>query len=256
MLVWGMSCATQSQSHALHWTGASSLFAHFSLNIDLFCRIACTRNVNLCRGFLIDGDHAIEWRNFPKAQVISVSHWNWFVSLNDPHLLHFSQGTIPFMSIRLLSAWKKQANRHDWPIFHTAIDDLESYLWLLIWVIAHILKDKESNNPGIALMLEVWSGGLSTQSAKEEHAFSDWDDVVFGGLIEEWITMFRSARKDADKFSRNLTQLSFGSPDWVRACDELEKFSREIYDKVLQSGFKHLEVVRQFSDWDSVIEAN
>jgi hypothetical protein len=25
----------------------------------------CTKNVNMCQGFLIDGDHAVEWQNIP-----------------------------------------------------------------------------------------------------------------------------------------------------------------------------------------------
>ena len=40
------------------------------------------------------------------------------------------------------------------------VDDLESFLWLLIWVIAHVLKDKEramKNNTGIKLILNYIS---------------------------------------------------------------------------------------------------
>lgn len=43
-------------------------------------------------------------------------------------------------------------------ITHTALDDLESFLWLLI---VHASKDIEgarANNPGIQLTLDAWQG--------------------------------------------------------------------------------------------------
>jgi hypothetical protein len=33
-----------------------------SLDGDVFSRFDCTRNVEYCRGFLTDGNHAIRWR--------------------------------------------------------------------------------------------------------------------------------------------------------------------------------------------------
>ncbi|KAF8486617.1 hypothetical protein F5888DRAFT_1761519, partial [Russula emetica] len=33
-------------------------------------KFECTKNVNDCRGFLIDGDHAIKWREFSGSQSI------------------------------------------------------------------------------------------------------------------------------------------------------------------------------------------
>jgi hypothetical protein len=69
---------------------ALRLNAFASLNIDLFSRFDCTRNVNLCRGFLIDGDCAIKWREFSSSQSISVCGWNCLVSSNTPDLRHVS----------------------------------------------------------------------------------------------------------------------------------------------------------------------
>ncbi|KAF8498071.1 hypothetical protein F5888DRAFT_1571100, partial [Russula emetica] len=66
-------------------------------------KFECTKNVNHCLGFLIDGDHAIKWREFSGSQSIS--------------------GTMPFMSVRLLGTWQG-----DDATIHTALDDLESFL--------------------------------------------------------------------------------------------------------------------------------
>ncbi|KAI9428348.1 hypothetical protein H4582DRAFT_1765104, partial [Lactarius indigo] len=64
------------------------------------------QDVKLCRGFLVDGDHAINWRKDAITPSLERS------------------GTLPFMSTRLLLDW-----RLDRPVLHTAIDDLESFLW-------------------------------------------------------------------------------------------------------------------------------
>ncbi|KAH9044431.1 hypothetical protein EDB85DRAFT_1854026 [Lactarius pseudohatsudake] len=74
-------------------------------------------NLNVCRGFIIDGDHAIEWRKSATASSLERS------------------GTLPFMSMRLLDAWDFGE-----PAMHTAVDDLESFLWVLIWSLVYIFK--------------------------------------------------------------------------------------------------------------------
>ncbi|KAF8488610.1 hypothetical protein F5888DRAFT_1752260 [Russula emetica] len=56
----------------------------------MLTRFECTKNVNDCRGFLIDGDHAIKWREFSGSQSISVCGWNCLVSSNPPDLRHAS----------------------------------------------------------------------------------------------------------------------------------------------------------------------
>ena len=60
------------------------------LNIDVILRFDCTKNVNYCRGFLIDSDHAIKWREQSSSQLISVCGWNRLASLNPPVLRHAS----------------------------------------------------------------------------------------------------------------------------------------------------------------------
>ena len=160
--------------------------------------------------------------------------------------------------MRILVDWRFQAIRASEPIIHTAVDDLESFLWVLIWVIAHILQNDEratSRNRGIPILLETFSGDLIAQGSKESHV-SEWDDVVFGGLITEWMNTFREARKEVRQHTRNLAKLSSDSPEWQSACGELEAYCTTVYERVLVSGFKHLGVIRTYSDWDEVVNAN
>jgi hypothetical protein len=160
--------------------------------------------------------------------------------------------------MRILVDWRFQAIQASEPIIHTAVDDLESFLWVLIWVIAHILRDNEratSHNRGIPILLETFSGDLIAQRSKESDV-SEWDDVVFGGLITEWINTFREARKEVRQHTRNLAKLSLDSLEWKSACDGLGAYCTTVYERVLVSGFKHLGAIRTYSDWDEVVNAN
>ena len=166
------------------------------------------------------------------------------------------------MSIRILGDWElqaMQASEDSEPIIHTAVDDLESFLWVLIWVIAHILQNDKratSQNQGISIILATFSGNLEIQRRKESDAKEYWDDVVFGGLIIEWMNTFREARKEVRQHTRNLAKLSLDSLEWQSACDGLEAYCTTVYERVFVSGFKHLGAIRTYSDWDEVVDAN
>ena len=166
------------------------------------------------------------------------------------------------MSIRILGDWElqaMQASEDSKPIIHTAVDDLESFLWVLIWVIAHILQNNKratSQNPGIPIILATFSGKLGIQRRKELDAKDYWRDVVFLDLIIEWINIFREARENVRQRTWNLAKLSSDSPEWQSACDGLGAYCTTVYERVLVSGFKHLGAIRTYSDWDEVVNAN
>ena len=158
------------------------------------------------------------------------------------------------MSMRLLGAWMIEL-----PIIQTAVDDLESFLWLLIWVIAHILKDKEkatNHNLGIKMMLQSYSKSIASQRAKEANAEDYWKDVVFRELIREWINIFRPARQDIQTLSQNLIETPLDSPQRDVICRRLESYCMMVYNEVLKSGFRHLKDIRKYSTWDEVVDAN
>ncbi|KAF8272963.1 hypothetical protein EI94DRAFT_1499358, partial [Lactarius quietus] len=68
-----------------------------------------------CCGFLIDGDHAIQWHEASIGSSLEQS------------------GTLPFMSTHLLNALYSGCRA-----LHTAVDDLESFLWVLVWSLVRI----------------------------------------------------------------------------------------------------------------------
>jgi len=166
--------------------------------------------------------------------------------------LTVNHGTMPFMSIRLLSAWQGRQT-----VIHTALDDLESFLWVLMWGIVYASKDIEgakTANGGIQLMLDAWSGDVIYNRTKYSTVES-WEDAVFGDLIQEWFNTFRQASRENKRVTEDMSIMDLGSQEWDDACDELESYCKDIYKEVLESGFRYLEGVREYSDWDKVVAA-
>ena len=159
-----------------------------------------------------------------------------------------------FMSMRLLDA--SETNKK---VIHTALDDLESFLWLLIWGIFNACKDIDGSNlanPGMDNMRIAWSGGLSLNKNKYYNAEYSWRDAVFGDLIKEWLGIFRRTHMENDRFTENMSGLNLKSKEWEDVCNELESYCQDIYKEVLESGFKHLDGVSQYVNWDKVVTAN
>ena len=162
------------------------------------------------------------------------------------------------MSIRLVCAWQVQANQGGYPIIQTAVDDLESFLWILIWVIVEILKGNKKakdNNSAIELLMSAWSGDLMANVSKGTLAKS-WSDAVFGELIEDWLNIFSGSEKKNDSYTRAASATTIGSPEQDEAFEKLQSYSEEIYEKVLKSGFQHLEEIKRYSSWEEVVDAN
>src|SRR6266576_908454 len=116
---------------------------------------------------------------------------------------------MPFMSMRLLTAWQVRET-----IIHTAVDDLESFLWLLIWCIVYASKDIEgamTANRGIQLMLDAWSGDVTSNRTKLSTAENNWKDVVFGDLIREWLGTFRRASREDERLTEDMSFMGVGS---------------------------------------------
>ena len=141
----------------------------------------------------------------------------------------------------------------------TALDDLESFLWLLIWGIVHAVKDidgAKAANQGIPAMLDAWSGGVDTNSNKLSIAQRRWRDAVFGDLIQKWLGLFEPADRDNEQIAKVMSTTTVGSQEWNDACNGLEIYCKKIYNEVLESGFRHLQEVKRYSKWDEVVAAN
>src|SRR5712672_3486129 len=131
------------------------------------------------------------------------------------------------MSTRILGACDLEET-----IIHTALDDLESFLWVLIWGIVHASKDIEgaNNNSGIRLMLNAWSGDVKSNWSKLTIAEVTWEDAVFGGLIKEWLCIFKTARDGARPLMRYMPTIPLDNrqgSEWRKACDWLESYCKK-----------------------------
>jgi hypothetical protein len=161
------------------------------------------------------------------------------------------------MSVRLLSRHSARGLGVGQPVIHTAIDDLESFFWILVWVIVHVLKGNATatgNNPSITNLFRIFSYDMSSQVAKGGE-MQLWQDVVFGELFREWSHIFQNANQKVVSYARAAASARPGR-ERDESCDKLESYSKTVYNDVLESGFRHLEQIRRFSTWDEVVSAN
>ncbi|KAH9009970.1 hypothetical protein EDB85DRAFT_2298298 [Lactarius pseudohatsudake] len=195
-------------------------------------------NLSSCRGFLADLDHAIEWQKVP------------------PTASRDRSGTLPFISLRLVNAWA--ANK---PALHAAADDLESFMWVLVWSLVHIFKKFATitiDSATINRLAQAFSSFDTRTVLSKSSTLRYWPDKVFGDLIEEW----RRISNDSHEFLRQVEKALLAAEsrndmdsqktEW----DRLEKHCGEVYIKFIRAGYAHLENIRGYGDWEAVIAKN
>jgi hypothetical protein len=134
-----------------------------------------------------------------------------------------------------------------------------SLFWLLIWGIVHTsknIKGARAAYPGIESMLIAWSGDVTHNRSKLSTAEDIWSDAVFGDLIWKWLDTFQQAHQENKQVTTDMSTVHLGRQEWNETCGKLELYFKDIYKKVLESEFRYLEGVREYSDWDKVVAAN
>lgn len=182
-----------------------------------------------CLGFITDGDLAIKW--------------------DDPDRLVANRrsGTPPFMSTYLLRSLTRNIQT-----CHTAVDDLESFVWVLLWAILDILRSK-SRKPEVSANFsdneEYYYSTLhsySYETLKDRNSIVDllMEDkmdgnsspgfAVFVDLLYEWLVLAKDAY-----FA--VRRAGFDPQDPLA-------FYKVFYAKYLQIGVDHL--VNLPESWD------
>jgi len=184
-----------------------------------------------CTGMIIDGDHAIKWKE----------------QRNDP--ADSRSGTLPFLSYRLTDTW-----RHGQRCLHTAIDDLESFIYVLL--VAVLEK--------CGLRLE----GLSQEEWDIYQAFHE-DDLKALAIFKQALAtkMSMSLDDNPDQFSPAIHLISpliiAWSTEAMKYQSKLRKYAvqpknRDDYDELcqgayrfyLEKGFEILESIKdEKHDW-------
>jgi hypothetical protein len=177
------------------------------------------------------------------------------------------------MAIRLLKEWRtnqegnKRGQRR--PFTHTAVDDLESFLWVLVWVLVHHSHPKLSESAfdpfapqdeqrtGLWELVDRWKGFLQSPDVttqmiklsmfKELHDLEADPDILkildsvgfvsaFRVLLWNWHSIAVKNQTAVEKMNKD--QLTLG-------------FQRDCYNEYLNEGFAALKDLR--CDWDPVI---
>lgn len=155
------------------------------------------------------------------------------------------------MSSHLLTAWSLRD-----PALHTAADDLESFLWVLVWSLVCTLKavtNITNSNARILQLERVFSGHTIETSQRDLITGHRWTDMVFRGLIGDWFALALNSRTVVLSLEGKLLSKS---DDENKILDELDKHCEEVYESFIRTGYKHLETIRKVSGWGEVVNRN
>jgi hypothetical protein len=200
-----------------------------------------------CLGFIIDGDLAIKW----KEPSMRANHRSVGTLLTYARVLCLTilQGTLPFISYRVLDAWSIKENA-----LHTAIDDLESFAWVLLWAGLHASPVKTHKEAS-------WIEGLSRNNfgllaaqkcAILHHKFRHKDDfsphlVTLSPLLKKWFALAWTAKDALDEVldRHGLPPVSDeGSEEQTAQSDEfildLEELCLDYYKRYLEKAVEFL----------------
>ncbi|KAH9046280.1 hypothetical protein EDB84DRAFT_1435570 [Lactarius hengduanensis] len=153
------------------------------------------QDVKLCRGFLVDGDHAIEWCTDAITPSLERSKFAKITNTNS----------------RIHDLWRSLSSRNFFEIF------------------------------------------VREDSAEE------WTDKVFRDLIRDWLRISKRSRTDVDELQETLIELvndGDTSDAQKKIFGELNEHSGKVYKEFIQSGYRHLQTIRTFSNWEDVVSFN
>jgi len=154
--------------------------------------LPCIAAPKECRGILIDDDMAIKVTDATKD-----------------HLTHGRSGTLPFISIRLLTLWQNSP-----PPVHTPLDDHESFVWIVIWIIINHIVAKGKASAQIRHWLTslssddinlVISAKTKITSAIGEDSFDDQGGEAFDPfelLLPKLFTIVDAAKRKLQEHQR------------------------------------------------------
>ncbi|SRR6266404_1642942 len=162
------------------------------------------------------------------------------------------------MSGNLLLSWFLK-----WPALHTAVDDLESFLWVLVWTLIHIFKQvaRITNERSYILFLDhnIFSSHhiISLGAMREIGIRRNWPDQVFGGLIQDWLRISQQSQGHIDQLRPALLNLRDDDMEsQKRVLDDIDTYCRGCYKSFIEVGYNHLSQIRKFSTWKEVVDFN
>ncbi|KAJ7666046.1 hypothetical protein DFH06DRAFT_1295227 [Mycena polygramma] len=173
-----------------------------------------------CRAILIDNGQAIEW----KTEHEPAGH----------------RLTLPFTSYAILYKWSQPEDH-----VHSGIDDLESFLWILIWEALHQGSSRSVLQRGDMERLQDLKVTSPRLLAHAKYTiislFKDEPDTFdrsyllsFVELLTQWCALAFSARKEMEALTASM------GTDVASNLQKIEKLCFETGHKYIEIGFKHL----------------
>jgi hypothetical protein len=156
-------------------------------------------------GVLIDGDQSTRWLedSIPHdGKRRSVSLFDCRNCCSETHI--HCKGTIPFISTTLLNEWERGSAS-----VHTPADDLESFAWVLVWVLYMLARSRKALDKGDTGLAQLWQNQLHIvqnarwafkgkmsrfRTGKLEAALKPFKPFL--SLLDNWLLLTEEAQDD------------------------------------------------------------
>jgi hypothetical protein len=162
------------------------------------------------------------------------------------------QGTLPFLSVRILRDWcsssiAKQPQARQTGTTHTAIDDLESFLWVLFSSVLEIIKVRGNLTKDEAYWASVMGSQNLEVQAGRSHLMDEVQNLCAASpVIRAFSPILLAWGIVAQRGQRNVKRsLATGATH-----DELFEDAKTMYAEYIKEGSKHLDALSM--TWDDL----
>jgi hypothetical protein len=154
------------------------------------------------------------------------------------------QGTLPFISRRILDAWSINE-----PTLHTAIDDLESFAWVVLWTALHKSRKQSIKEKNWLWALSgdyidaVAAKKCAIMRDKFDHKYFSEDVQPLLPLLMAWFSLANAAETKLDEFIQEHLPSSRDGEDFQipsQTFQKLEELCLDYYVRYLQEAVKFL----------------
>jgi hypothetical protein len=156
------------------------------------------------------------------------------------------EGTLPFLSIRVLRGRRRQEN----PV-HTAIDDLESFIWVLLWTLLHTIQRHDELSSDEADWLDgLLSDDYGRLAAEKAGIRTQIDDLITMAVTSKGLSALAPLLRtwlDLAHESFLLLEMKLKSRP---VNDDFHAFCKGWYQKYIDTGLSHLQNLPM--TWDDV----
>lgn len=153
----------------------------------------------------------------------------------------YVQGTLPFIARRVQQAWQNEKTTR-----HTPIDDLESFVWVMVWIVLY-----HNGSSGRTVTEKTWWEHLSSHEPGTVNMAKEGISLYFAPSVQQNLRLARLSSSMQELAP--LLQILFGFADEMQVyLQETFDVDEGDWDDDLEELVKFAYIRQIFATWDHV----